>query len=117
MLILLHCYYRTPFEEKILTSGEVGVLEIADCLNHGRRITGKPEDRKTIKLAKYVVKTLMNFFSSSDDVLTASHVPTLENEKSKYILDDIEKYQQEVHIPVTFLLSTTSTHQCYFLEI
>ena len=101
-LISLPCYYSTALEDKIRTSGEVSVLEIADYLNHGKRITGEPEDQKTIKLAKLVAKALMKFSSSSDDILTAKHVPTLEHEENKYILDDIEKYQQEVRIPITF---------------
>ena len=82
-------------EDKILTSGEVGVVQIADYLNHGKKI-GAFEDQRTIKLASYVMKTLMKFFSSSDGVITTKHVPTLECEESKYILDDKENYQQQV---------------------
>lgn len=91
---MLPCYYRTALENKILKSGEVSIMEIADYLNHGR-ITGKPEDQRTIKLANYVAKTLKKFFSSSDDVIAPAHVPTLEHEES---LDDKEKYQQGVYI-------------------
>lgn len=107
MLILLPCYYRTALEDKILTFGEVSIVEIADYLNHGRGVTGKPEDKRTIKLAQYVAKTLKKFFSSSDDVITAEHVPTLEREES---LGDKEKYQQEVCILITLLLSNTLSH-------
>lgn len=117
MLILLPCYYRTALEDKILTFGEVSIVEIADYLNHGRGVTGKPEDKRTIKLAHYVAKTLKKFFSSSDDVITTEHVPTLEREES---LDDKEKYQQEVCILITLLLSkhdTDRTMASHFLNL
>lgn len=75
----------------------MNVLDVAKYI-FGKKIESKYEDLRVYIRAKYILKMLQAFLASEDDRISAKHVPSLHDEDSKDVLQDIEKYRQEVCI-------------------